>query len=126
MNRRKKNKIKLNDITSVESLLQETYMDACKLIDNAQNIVDIIQQTAEPENVDQITKIAKEKSTALKVKDSGIRIKIELAKLMNEIIKHNGSVEDAIESRVSNGAVSTEGFKDLREWIKNNANKSTE
>ena len=125
MNRRKKTKLKLNDINSLEGLLQETYVDACNQISNAQNVIDVLITTTEPQDVDDITKIAKEKISALKAKDSGIRIKIEIGKLMNEVIKHNGSVEDAIDSRVSQGSTSVEGYNDLRAWIKENATKNT-
>ena len=125
MNRRKKTKLKLNDINSLEGLLQETYVDACNQISNAQNVIDVLITTTEPQDVDDITKIAKEKISAVKAKDSGIRIKIEIGKLMNEVIKHNGSVEDAIDSRVSQGSTSVEGYNDLRAWIKENATKNT-
>jgi len=124
MDRRKKQKVKMNDIASVESLLQETYIDACGQITEAQKIINILTLSTTPEDVDDITKIAREKSNALKIKDSGIKIKLDISKLMTEVIKHNGSVEDAIESRVSGGSASLEGFKDLREWIKANANKN--
>ena len=66
---------------------------------------------AEPEDVDDLTKIAKEKTNALKVKDSAIKIKLEIAKLQNDIIKHSGDAEAAMNER-SGGKVDINDLTD--------------
>jgi hypothetical protein len=68
--------------------------------------------------VDDLTKITKEKAGLLKVKDSAIRVKLELAKLQSDIIKSRGDADTAISER-SNGAASLSDFKSIREMLKN-------
>ena len=83
MPRRKKQEVKVNNVDSLEGLMQETYNEG----------------------------------GLLKVKDSAIRIKLELAKLQSDIIKNRGDAEAAIQER-SNGKASTEDFKSIRELLK--------
>lgn len=123
MERRKKNKIKVNDLGSFERLLQEMYIDACNQISNAQQVIDYLTITFKAEDVDDLTKIAKEKTSALKAKESGVRLKLEIGKLMKELIKNNGDVDDAVSKVVTNGATTSEGFQNIREMIKQNSKK---
>ena len=76
---------------------------------------------ATPTDVDDHTKIAKEKGNLLKIKDSSIRIKLELAKLQSDIIKNRGDADSAINER-SHGTASLSDFKSIREMLKNEAN----
>lgn len=121
MPRKKKQEVKVNDTDSLEGLMQETYNDACLQINDAQRTINELSNSATPEDVDDLTKIAKEKGNLLKVKDSAIKIKLELAKLQSDIIKNKGDVESAISER-SNGAASLNDFKTIREMLKNNSN----
>lgn len=121
MPRKKKQQIKTNDKTSLEGLLQETYNDACSNINDVQNTINNMTNAAEVVDIDDLTKIAREKSNALKVKDSAIKIKLEIAKLQNDILKHSGNAEAAINER-TNGSVTIDDFKAIREMIKNSAN----
>ena len=125
MPRKRKNEVKVNDVESLESLMQETYNDACLQINDAQKTINelstnIIGQEA---TIDDMVKIAKEKGGLLKVKESGVRIKLELAKLQSDIIKSRGDVESAISER-SNGTASLSDFKAIREMIKNKPDES--
>jgi len=122
MGRHKKQKIKTNDVSSLEGLIQETYNDACSNIIDAQKTINELVNSVRPEDVDDATKIAKEKNNALKVKDSAIRIKLEIAKLQNDILKHKGDSEAAINDR-SGSNVTLDDFSKIRELIKKNANK---
>lgn len=119
MPRKKKQDVKVNDNESLEGLMQETYNDACLQINDAQRTINELSASATPADVDDLTKIAKEKGNLLKVKDSAIRIKLELAKLQSDIIKNRGDVESTINER-SHGAASLNDFKSIREMIKNN------
>lgn len=119
MPRKKKQDVKVNDSESLEGLMQETYNDACLQINDAQRTINELSASATPADVDDLTKIAKEKGNLLKVKDSAIRIKLELAKLQSDIIKSRGDAESAISER-SHGAASLNDFKSIREMIKNN------
>jgi hypothetical protein len=118
MPRKKKQDVKVNDSESLEGLMQETYNDACLQITDAQKTINELSASATPTDVDDLTKIAKEKAGLLKVKDSAIRVKLELAKLQSDIIKSRGDVDTAISER-SNGAASLSDFKSIREMLKN-------
>jgi len=117
--RKKKQDVKVNNTDSLEGLMQETYNDACLQINDAQKTINELSSSAQPADVDDLTKIAKEKGNLLKVKDSAIKIKLELAKLQSDIIKNRGDVESAVSER-SNGSASLNDFKSIREMLKNN------
>ena len=118
MPRKKKQDVKVNDTESLEGLMQETYNDACLQINDAQKTINELASSATPTDVDDLTKIAKEKGGLLKIKDSAIRIKLELAKLQSDIIKNRGDVESTISER-SHGSASLNDFKSIREMLKN-------
>jgi len=123
--RKKKQDIKINDNTSLEGLLQETYNDACLQISDSQKGINELTSTTntpangESNDVDDITKVYKERGNLLKIKDSAIRIKLEVAKLQSDIIKHSGNAEKAINER-SGGTASINDFKTIRDLMKKN------
>jgi hypothetical protein len=117
MPRKKKQDVKVNNVESLEGLMQETYNDACLQINDAQKSINELTTSATPQDVDDLTKLAKEKGGLLKVKDSAIRIKLELAKLQSDIIKNRGDVDSAIHER-TDGKASLDDFKSIREMLK--------
>jgi hypothetical protein len=119
--RRKKQEIKLNDNSSLEGLVQEIYNDACLQITESQKTINELSVNAIGENVGEHTQIAKEKGGLLKVKESGIRLKLEVAKLQSDIIKHSGNIEVAVSER-SQGTASITDFKSIRDMLKNEKN----
>ena len=124
MPRKTKQSVKVNNNESLEGLMQETYNDACLQITDSQKTINELSSSTTPADVDDYTKIAKEKGNLLKIKDSAIRIKLEIAKLQNDIIKHKGDAEAAINDR-SNGNVTLADFSKIRDMIKtNSANKN--
>lgn len=125
MPRKRKQDVKVNNNESLEGLMQETYNDACLQINDAQKTINELAASATATDVDDLVKIAKEKGGLLKVKDSAIRIKLELAKLQSDIIKNRGDVESAISER-SNGSASLNDFRTIREMFKNKNNNEPE
>jgi hypothetical protein len=125
MARKKKQEVKINSVDSLEGLCQEAYNDACAQINDAQRTINEMVNSANPEDVDDLTKIAKGKVDALKIKDSAIKIKLEIAKLQNDILKNNGDADAAVKDR-SNGTVSLDDFSKVREMIKNGPNNNPE
>jgi hypothetical protein len=123
--RKKKQEITVNDVDSLSGLMQETYNDACANINDAQKTINELVNSVKAEDVDDATKIAKEKSNALKIKDSAIRIKLEIAKLQNDIIKHKGDAESVINER-SGGNITLDDFSKVREMIKKGANNKND
>lgn len=125
MPRKKRQDIKLNDNSSLEGLLQEAYNDACLQIIDAQITINTLVTGTNPTDVEDATKIAKTKGDILKVKDSAIRIKLELAKLQNDIIKNGGSAESAVKERTGDKA-SLNDFKSIREMLNNDKDLEVE
>ena len=119
MPRKKKQSIKVNNTTSLEGLMQEVYNDACGQINDANRTINILDKSTTPADVEDATKIAKAKIDAQKVKDSGIKIKLEVAKLQSDIIKHSGNSEKAVEERYE-GKAQLNDFKTIRDIIKSN------
>lgn len=117
MPRRKKQQIEVNSNDSLQGLLQEVYNDACNQIKDAQSVVNEVAAGSDPEDVDDWAKVAKAKTDALKLKDSGIKAKLDVAKLQSELIKHNGNAAAAVSN--SPDVVSNESFAKIRELIKN-------
>ena len=125
MPRKQKTTVKINNDDSLTSLMQETYNDACLQITDAQKTINELS-TSIPQTelgVDELTKIAKEKAGLLKVKESGIRIKLELAKLQSDILKNRGDVDSAVSER-SHGTASLSDFKSIREMLKSGENNN--
>jgi len=114
--RKKKQQVKVNNSTSLEGLMQEVYNDACSQITDAQKTINVIDASTTPEDVEDASKIAKSKTDAQKVKDSAIKIKLEVAKLQSDIIKHSGNVDKAVDER-SEGKANLEDFKSIREML---------
>jgi hypothetical protein len=120
MPRKKKQQIKVNNVNALEGLMQEVYNDACGQINDANRTINELKSSTTPEDVEDATKIAKTKIDAQKVKDSSIKIKLDLAKLQSDIIKHGGNEEKAVEEH-SNGKANLSDFKTIRDIIKNNS-----
>jgi len=117
MPRRKKTKLKLNDVDSLTNLMQETYNDACSQQIDAQRAINEMVNSAEPEDVNDITSIAREKANLLKIKDSAIKVKLELSKLKSEIIKQNGATPES--SSTTAGSMPTaDDFRSVRNILK--------
>jgi len=119
--RKRKQDIKVNNTNSLEGLMQEVYNDACGQINDAQRTINELTTSTKPEDVEDATKIAKAKIDAQKIKDSGIKIKLEVAKLQSDIIKHSGNTEKAVEERYE-GKAQIKDFKAIRDMINNQAN----
>lgn len=119
MPRKKKQDIRVNDSSSLESLMQETYNDACNQILDAQKVINELTVSAEPEDIRGHTDIASQRTNALKIKDSAIKIKLDLAKLQNEILKHNGDIEKPLGAE-SHGSASVDDFSKIRDIFKKN------
>jgi len=119
MPRKKKQEVRVNNTESLEGLMQETYNDACLQINDAQKTInELTTAAATPTDIDDLTKVVKEKSGLLKVKESAIRIKLELAKLQSDIIKNMGNVDAALQER-TDGKVTANDFKSIRDMLKN-------
>jgi hypothetical protein len=87
-------KLKLNSVDKIEELLQELYNEACKNVETIQNEMNKLSNSINlnEEIVDSKTKYAKAMNDFITNKDKAIGRKLEIAKLMSEILKFNGNV----------------------------------
>lgn len=94
----KRYKLKLNSVEKIEELLQELYEEADKNIVEIQNEMNKLANSVELNNeiVDAKAKYAKAMNDFITNKDKAIGRKLDIAKLMSEILKFNGNVKLAI------------------------------
>lgn len=97
MRQLKQYKLKVDSKEKIEELLQEIYNEACKNIEEAQNEINKITHSTDltVEIIDGKAKYAKAINDFIATKDKAIARKFEIAKLMTEIIKFNGNVQQA-------------------------------
>lgn len=94
----KKYKLKLNSVQKIEELLQELYDEADKNIVEIQNEMNKLSNSVQlsEEIVDAKAKYAKAMNDYISNKDKAIGRKLDIAKLMSEILKYNGNVKLAV------------------------------
>ena len=91
----KKYKLKINSPEKIEALLQELYNDACKNIEQVQNEMNKLTNSVNlnDEAMDAKAKYAKAMNDFIASKDKAIGKKLDIARLMAEIIKFNGNLK---------------------------------
>ena len=94
----KKYKLKLNSAEKIEELLQELYDESDKNIVEIQNEMNKLSNSVQlaEEIVDAKAKYAKAMNDYISNKDKAIARKLDIAKLMSEILKFNGNVKLAV------------------------------
>ena len=87
-------KLKLNSVDKIEELLQELYNEVCQNIEAIQKEMNKLSNSIELNNeiVDSKAKYAKAMNDFIANKDKAIGRKLEIAKLMSEVLKFNGNV----------------------------------
>ena len=123
MPKRKKNKIHLNSVENLESIMQEVYNDANIQINDANRAINELVNSATPEDVSDFALVAKEKANLMKIKDSATKIKLELAKLEADVIKSKGNAEEAVKEFA--GPTKAD-FKSVRDLITKGNNNEPE
>lgn len=96
----KRFKLKLNSADKIEELLQELYNESCKNIEDIQQQMNKLANSVELNNeiMDAKTKYAKAMNDFITNKDKAIGRKLEIAKLMSEIMKYDGNINKAAEN----------------------------
>ena len=94
----KKYKLKLNSAQKIEELLQELYDEADKNIVEIQKEMNKLANSVQldQEIVDAKAKYAKAMNDFITNKDKAIGRKLDIARLMSEILKFNGNVKLAV------------------------------
>lgn len=115
-----KYKVIINSLDNIRDLLQETYALADTQIVQAQNEINKLSNSTklQDEIMDSKAKYAKAINDYLSMKDKAISKKIEIAKLLTEIYKHGGSLEDTIKDDNATKGMSFD-FSKIRDIVNN-------
>jgi len=94
----RKYKVKLNSAEKIEELLQETYDQTCRQINEIQNEINklTVSTNLADTSIEEKAKYAKAIHDYTGDKTKAIMSKFEIAKFMGEILKHNGDVGGAL------------------------------
>lgn len=97
----KRMQIKLNSNDKIEQLLQEAYDLTCKQINDIQNEMNKLSNSCNLGDVtiEEKTKYAKAMNDFIGSREKAITKKFEIAKLMTEIVKHNGDVNETLNDK---------------------------
>ena len=121
--------VKLNNADKIEQLLQETYELACQQHVSIQNEINKIMNTTVVNNLDidgkeKYGKIMKE---YFSLQQKSISLKMDVAKLMSEVLKHNGDINKALENDNMKGSkLDLAALRKLAKDANTNANNTTE
>ena len=90
--------IKINSADKVEQMLQETYDESVRQINQIENeIGKLTTSTMLAEvTIDEKAKFFKAMNDLLTSKHKAIAMKLDIAKVMSEILKHNGDVDESL------------------------------
>lgn len=123
---KKKFSIKLNNVDKIEQLLQETYDLACQQSRQIQDEINKISNTTVIKNldIDGKEKYAKIMNNYMALLQKSTTQKFDIAKLMAEVVKHNGDINGALNDSKNNS--STLDLKKLRDLARSVATTSNE
>ena len=110
-------KVELNSSNNIRELLQETYRLADQQLIQAQDEMNKLANATrlQDEVMDSKQKYSKAMNDYMAIKDKAIRTKLDIAKLMTEIMNHNGNVKEAVESGAA--SVGTFDMKKIRQMV---------
>lgn len=91
-------KIEINDSQTLKDLLQEVYNLSDEQIAQAQNEINKLSNATQlhEEPIDARSKYAKAINDYLGMKDKAIAKKLDVAKIMSDVIKYNGDINAAL------------------------------
>lgn len=123
---KKKFSIKLNNVNKIEQLLQETYDLACQQSRQIQDEINKISNTTviKSLDIDGKEKYAKIMNNYMALLQKSTTQKFDIAKLMAEVVKHNGDINGALNESKNNS--STLDLKKLRDLAKSVTKASDE
>lgn len=120
-----KYKVVINSLDNVRELLQEAYNQADEQLIQSQNEISKLSSSTKlsEEIMESKAKYAKAMNDYLGMKDKAISKKIEIARLLSEICKHNGDTNKINED---SGKAMAFDFSKIRDMINNgnNGNKN--
>lgn len=125
----RKLQIKLNSNEKIEQLLQEAYDLTCKQINDIQNEMNKLSNSCNLADVtiEEKTKYAKAMNDFMGSREKAISKKFDIAKLMAEIVKHNGDINETLNDKNSMKGFGGGAFnmEELRRAMKEEMNGNT-
>ena len=126
----RKLQIRLNSIEKIEQLLQESYDLTCKQINDIQNEMNKLSNSCNLADVtiEEKTKYAKAMNDFIGSREKAITKKFDIAKLMAEIVKHNGDINETLNDKnaMKNSSFNIEELrKAMKEQMNNSNNTET-
>lgn len=117
-------KIELNDVQNIRDLLQGVYSLADEQIIQSQNEINKLSTATnlQEEAMDAKAKYAKAINDYMGIKDKAIAKKLDIAKLLTDILHHNGDVKSALENGEAVKNVSF-NFEDIRKIVDDSLNE---
>ena len=117
-------KIQINDAQNIRDLLQEAYYLASEQITQAQSEINKMANATQlqEETIDGKSRYGKIINDYLAIKDKAIAKKLDIAKLLSDILNHNGDVKSAIDngSAMKNMSIN---FDDIRKIVDDSLNE---
>ena len=116
--------IKLNSNEKIEQLLQESYDLTCKQINDIQNEMNKLSNSCilSDSTIEEKTKYAKAMNDFIGSREKAITKKFEIAKLMAEIVKHNGDVNSTLNDKNAMKGMSGFNIDELKKAMKEQMN----
>ena len=114
-------KIRINSNDKIEELLQETYNQACEQLTLIQEEMNKITKstTLSDLTIDEKSKYAKIMHDYSGDKEKAIRAKMDIAKLLIEIVNHRGSVEETLNDKAFTKQPTSLNFEALKKQLNN-------
>jgi hypothetical protein len=111
--------IRLNSNEKIEQLLQESYDLTCKQINDIQNEMNKLSNSCNLSDVtiEEKTKYAKAMNDFIGSREKAISKKFDIAKLMVEVVKHKGDINDTLNDKNAMKG-STFNIEELRRSLK--------
>lgn len=118
-----KYKVVINSLDNVRELLQEAYNQADEQLIQSQNEISKLSSSTKlsEEIMESKAKYAKAMNDYLGMKDKAISKKIEIARLLSEICKHNGEINKMNED---SGKAMSFDFSKIREMVNNSSKEN--
>lgn len=115
---KKRFQVKVKNLDKIEQLLQETYNLACQQYTQLQDEINKIANTTQLKELDieGKEKYGKTMANYISLQQKAISQKFDIARLMAEIVKHNGDVDAAASEMGARG--SSLDLKRIRELAK--------
>lgn len=121
-------KVRVNSAEKIEELLQETYDYSQKLINEIQIEMNKLSQSTDLTQAmpDERAKYAKSMHDYITDKNKAINMKLDISKLLSDILKYNGDINKAINENAASKDSTSLNLEKIRQIISDSQNDEKE